>query len=193
MTVMKKIGILGGTFDPPHLGHLIMAEQVLDLCGLDEVRFMPNNLPPHKVKASNSTTDDRFRMLKLAISDQPLFQIEAIELERDGKSYTYDTMVLLKDREPDNEFYFIIGGDMIDYLPKWYKVDELFQLVHFIGVKRPTYIGETDYPVKFVNTPSIHLSSSMLREKIAKGESVKYLLPDQVINYIEVKGLYGKK
>ena len=97
-------------------------------------------------------------MLQLAIADQPNFHLETIEFGRKEKSYTYDTMVLLKEKEPDKEFYFIIGGDMIDYLPKWYKVDELFKFVQFIGVKRPQYKGETEYPVQMVDTPSIHLS-----------------------------------
>lgn len=190
---MKKIGILGGTFDPPHIGHLIIADQILHQCGLDEIRFMPNFIPPHKEKQSNTTVEDRLHMLELAIEGHDRFTIETIELERNETSYTYDTMVLLKQREPEHQFFFLIGGDMVDYLPKWYKIDELMEIVQFIAVHRPNYEGKTDYSVQFVDIPQIYLSSSAIRDKILKGESVKYLLKDSIINYIEENGLYGKR
>lgn len=101
----KKIGILGGTFDPPHIGHLIIADQILNLYKLDEIRFMPNYLPPHKEKLSNTTIQDRLRMLELSIKEHDRFKIETIELKRKEKSYTYNTMVLLKQLEPDHEFF----------------------------------------------------------------------------------------
>lgn len=189
----KKIGILGGTFDPPHIGHLIIADQILNLYKLDEIRFMPNYLPPHKEKLSNTTIQDRLRMLELSIKEHDRFKIETIELKRKEKSYTYNTMVLLKQLEPDHEFFFIIGGDMIDYLPKWYKIEELMELVQFIGVERPMSKGETTYPIQFADIPSIYISSSMIREKIANGQSVKYLLPEHLISYIEEHKLYGTK
>lgn len=189
----KKVGILGGTFDPPHIGHLIIADQVLTLCNLDEVRFMPNHIPPHKEKKSNSTVKDRLNMLELATKDHSRYKIETIELKREGKSYTYTTMSLLRQLEPDNTFSFIIGGDMIDYLPKWYKIEELMKLVQFIGVARPNYKGKTNYPVQMIDIPTIDISSSMIREKIARGHSVKYLLTDSVIKYIEENRLYGTR
>lgn len=190
---MKKIGLFGGTFDPPHIGHLILAEQVYDQCGLDEIWFMPNYIPPHKKKSSNTTTTDRLNMLKLAINGKPYFKIEPIELERQGMSYTYDTMLLLKERDKDNEFFFIIGADMVDFLPNWHRIDDLIKLVKFIGVDRPTYEGKSPYPVQFIDIPTINLSSSMIREKVNDGKSVQYLLPDKVINYIKEHGLYGAK
>jgi nicotinate-nucleotide adenylyltransferase len=190
---MKKIGILGGTFDPPHIGHLIIADQILHKCGLDEIRFMPNYIPPHKEKQTNTTVKDRLHMLELAIEGHDRFKIETIELERKEKSYTYDTMVILKEKEPDHQFFFLIGGDMVDYLPKWHRIDELMEIVQFIAVHRPTYEGKTEYPVKFVDIPEIHLSSSVIRQKIGNGKSVKYLLKDSIIQYIEENGLYGKR
>lgn len=189
----KKVGILGGTFDPPHIGHLIIADQVLTLCNLDEVRFMPNHIPPHKEKKSNSTVKDRLNMLELATKDHSRYKIETIELKREGKSYTYTTMSLLRQLEPENTFSFIIGGDMIDYLPKWYKIEELMKLVQFIGVARPNYKGKTNYSVQMIDIPTIDISSSMIREKIARGHSVKYLLTDSVIKYIEENRLYGTR
>lgn len=187
----KKVGILGGTFDPPHIGHLIIADQILNLYKLDEVRFMPNYIPPHKEKLSKTTIEDRIKMLELSLKGHDRFKIETIELKYRGKSYTYNTMVMLKQQEPETDFYFIIGGDMIDYLPKWYKIEELVKLVQFIGVNRPMSEGKTIYPIQFVEIPSIYVSSSMIRDKIAKGESVKYLLTDEVIAYIEEHHLYG--
>jgi nicotinate-nucleotide adenylyltransferase len=187
---MKKIGILGGTFDPPHIGHLVVGNEVLDALGLDEIRFMPNHMPPHKKKTTSVTDADRLAMLTFAIEGNDFFSIETIEIERKGTSYTYDTMRLLKEREPGCEFYFIIGADMIEYLPKWHKIDELMQLVKFVGVKRPTYSESTDYPVTMVDIPEMFISSSMIREKIKKGRTVKYLLPEKVITYIEENHLY---
>ncbi len=189
----KRIGILGGTFDPPHIGHLIIADEILQAFRLEEVRFMPNHLPPHKKKDTDSTDADRLNMLRLATQDHPFFKIETIELERKGISYTHDTMRLLKAREPDAEFFFIIGADMAEYLPKWHKIDELVKLVQFIVVNRPGHRMETDYPVKKVNIPDISISSSVIRAKIEKGESVRYLLPRPVWEYIKEKGLYGSR
>ncbi|WAA11526.1 nicotinate-nucleotide adenylyltransferase [Fervidibacillus halotolerans] len=190
---MKKVGILGGTFDPPHIGHLIIADQVWQQCQLDEIWFMPNYLPPHKEKTSTTTNSDRIQMLKYAIEGHPAFKIELIEMERNGKSFTYDTIRLLKKREPDKKFYFIIGADMIEYLPNWHKIDQLMKLISFIGVNRPGFKRETTYPIHYVEIPSIQISSSMIRNFIAKGMSVKYLLPEAIIQYIEEHGLYGKK
>ncbi|OZI13108.1 nicotinic acid mononucleotide adenylyltransferase [Bacillaceae bacterium SAS-127] len=186
----RKVGLLGGTFNPPHVGHLIIANEVLEALELDEVRFMPNKTPPHKQMDEGVSEEDRVRMLSVAIDHHPKFRLELIEMERDGKSYTYDTIRLLKEREPETDFYFIIGGDMIEYLPKWYKVDELCQLVTFVGVKRPSYSTETPYPVRSIDTPEIHLSSSLLRQKAAMNGTLKYLLPEKVIAYIKENQLY---
>jgi len=188
---MKKIGILGGTFNPPHHGHLLIAYEVLNKAGLDEIWFMPNQEPPHKAKSLVVTNQDRLNMLSLATKGHPNFNIQTIELERQGRSYTYDTMQLLTKSYSEHQFYFIIGADMIEYLPKWYKIDELLELVTFIGVRRPSYSHETTYPVQYVDVPSMDVSSSMIRERLKEGKTVRYLLPDQVIEYIKEKQLYG--
>lgn len=186
---MKKVGILGGTFNPPHIGHLMIGDAVLDAAGLDEVRFMPNHRPPHKDTLSASD-GDRKMMLELATGDHPFFSVEDIELERKGISYTIDTIRLLKEREPDSDFYFIIGGDMIDYLPKWKDIDELSELITFIGVRRPGYEAASPYPIQMIEMPELYLSSSMIRERIKAGKTVKYMLPAAVLAYIEENGLY---
>ncbi|PLT34629.1 nicotinate-nucleotide adenylyltransferase [Bacillus sp. V5-8f] len=188
---MKRIGIVGGTFDPPHIGHLIVANEVLDALELDEIRFMPNHVPPHKEKTLNVTDEDRVAMLSYALEGNDFFLIEKIEIERQGTSYTYETIQLLRQREPENDFHFIIGADMIEYLPRWHKIDELMKLVKFIGVKRPTYNEKTNYPIMMVDIPEMFISSSAIRDRIKKGKTVKYLLPEKVIQYIEENDLYA--
>ena len=187
----KKVGILGGTFDPPHLGHLIMAQEVLHRLKLHEIHFMPNQEPPHKEMSSGTTGDDRVRMLELAISGNPAFFVEKIELERSGKSYTVDTIKILQKRNPNYDYYFIIGADMVEYLPNWHKIDELIELVRFVGVNRPNHRMETNYSIITVEAPQIDISSTMIRKRSKAGESAKYLLPESVMRYIEENQLYG--
>ncbi|WP_462412284.1 nicotinate-nucleotide adenylyltransferase [Neobacillus sp. Marseille-QA0830] len=188
---MKKIGILGGTFDPPHNGHLLIANEVRFAMELDEVWFMPNSVPPHKEKSGTVTNEQRLQMLNLAIQGNPAFHIQPIELEREGRSYTVDTMELIHSRYKDHQFYFIIGADMIEYLPKWHKIDQLVKLVQFVGVDRPSYSHQTEYPVLYVDVPAMDISSSMIRDRVKNGGTVRYLLPDSVIHFIEENHLYG--
>ena len=187
---MKKVGILGGTFDPPHYGHLLIANEVHSALQLDEIWFMPNHEPPHKKKPESVMDEDRLKMLKLAIAGNPDFTIQPIELKREGPSYTVDTMKMLKTEYADHQFFFIIGADMIEYLPKWHKIDELVHLVQFVGVERTSYSHQTDYPVLYVDVPAIDVSSSMIRDRLKSEKTVRYLLPDPVIEYIEEKQLY---
>ncbi|MFL6517718.1 MAG: nicotinate-nucleotide adenylyltransferase [Bacillus sp. (in: firmicutes)] len=187
---MKKVGILGGTFDPPHYGHLLIANEVLSTLKLDEIWFMPNQEPPHKKKSDSIKNEDRLQMLDLAIQDNTAFRVETIELHRQGPSYTVDTMKMINTQYSNHQFFFIIGADMIEYLPKWHKIDELIKLVQFVGVERPEYSTKTDYPVRYVDVPAIDVSSSMIRDRVKNGKTVRYLLPDPVIKYIEEKHLY---
>jgi len=186
---MRRIGILGGTFDPPHNGHLLIAEQVRTNFGLDQIWFMPANIPPHKQKTSTSN-QARADMLKLATSSNDFFEVELGELHREGISYTVDTMHILQQQHPQEAFYFIIGADMIENLPYWHHIDELFQIVDFIGVQRPGASVKTDYPIELVDVPAFGVSSSLIRERIRQRQSVKYLLPDAVIDYIREHHLY---
>ncbi len=188
---MRKVGIMGGTFNPPHIGHLVIANEVLHALDLDEVRFMPNSVPPHKKLDGHVSDEARLRMTELAIKGNKLFRLETVEINRAGVSYTIDTMRELMMKEPDASFYFIIGADMIEYLPNWQEIDELVQMINFVGVKRPGYSTETSYRVTLIETPEIHLSSTILRKRAANGDSLLYLLPDDVIRYIEENGLYG--
>lgn len=188
---MKKVGILGGTFNPPHNGHLIIANEVYDALGLDEIRFMPNAIPPHKEKEGDADTNNRLEMVKLAIDEVPHFKLEMIEIERGGTSYSYDTMKELTSENPDLEFTFIIGGDSINMLKTWYRIDDLVQIVKFAGVGRPGFSGETDLPVMKVEIPLIDLSSTLIRQRLAQGKTVKFLIPEKVEHYIREECLYG--
>lgn len=186
----KQVGILGGNFNPVHNQHLLIADQVGTALNLEKVYLMPEYLPPHVDEKDTIEAEHRLNMLKLAIADNPLFDIEQAELQRKGKSYTYDTMKALIAQNPDTDYYFIIGGDMVEYLPKWYKIDELVEIVQFVGVKRPGYTIDTPYPIIWLDAPMMDLSSSLIRKKIAQGCSIRYLVPEAVRNYILEKGLY---
>jgi nicotinate-nucleotide adenylyltransferase len=152
---------------------------------------MPNQEPPHKQKSESVENIDRLQMLELSIKGNPAFSIEKNELERSGPSFTVDTMKILNEQYPNHQFYFIIGADMIEYLPKWHKIDELIKLVRFVGVERPEYSIKTDYPIIYVDVPAFDVSSSMIRERVQQGMTVRYLLPEPVIDFIRENHLYG--
>ncbi|VJE73076.1 putative nicotinate-nucleotide adenylyltransferase [Streptococcus pneumoniae] len=186
----KQVGILGGNFNPVHNAHLIVADQVRQQLGLDQVLLMPEYQPPHVDKKETIPEHHRLKMLELAIEGIDGLVIETIELERKGISYTYDTMKILTEQHPDTDYYFIIGADMVDYLPKWYRIDELVDMVQFVGVQRPRYKGGTSYPVIWVDVPLMDISSSMVRDFIAQGRKPNFILPQPVLDYIEKEGLY---
>lgn len=188
---MRKIGILGGTFDPPHMGHLVIAEEVRLALSLDEVWFVPTNEPPHKEKAMTAT-GDRVNMLEKAIRSNVAFKVNTIEVERSGKSYTIDTMKELTNCNPEVVFYFIIGADMVESLPNWIKINELMDLVTFVGVKRAGYQLHSNYPMIQVEIPLIDISSTLIRNRLNNNQSVNYLIPEEVYTYIKERQLYGK-
>lgn len=193
---MKRIGIFGGTFDPPHIGHFIIAEEVRDKCQLDEVWFMPVNIPPHKHRGDLTPADKRIKMLELGIKDRNKFSICHIEIMRKGKSYTVNTMEQLVSQFPNYQFYFIIGGDMVDDLHTWYEIDKLLELVTFIGTERPGHRSEPKIDrdkIIFVTVPQLEVSSSMIRERILNNKSIHYFVPDEVGEYIKENQLYGAK
>jgi nicotinate-nucleotide adenylyltransferase len=187
---VKRIGILGGTFNPPHLGHLIIAEQVADQLGLDKVYFMPNAKPPHVDPKAAIEPMERAKMVRAAISGNPKFGLELLEVQRGGKSYSYNSMLQLKVEHPNYEYYFIIGADEVNYLDTWYRIEDLVKMVHFVGVNRPGLIVHTDFPVQFVTVNDLDISSSDIRRKLAAGQSIRYLVPDAVATYIKDNGLY---
>jgi len=129
-------------------------------------------------------------MVDLAIEDNPDFSLNLTEVNQGGKSYTIDTIKELKEANPHTDYYFIVGGDMVEDLNNWKSIDELVNLVQFVAVRRPTFKTETPYPVIWVDVPQLAVSSSEIREKVATSCSIKYLVPDEVISYIDKKGLY---
>ena len=130
-------------------------------------------------------------MVELAMEGAEGLTASSIEVDKGGVSYSYDTISALKEIEPEAEFFFIIGADMVDLLPTWHKIDELVQIVTFIGVNRPGSHGETPYPVTFISIPEIDLSSTVIRARLAEGGTIKFLTPPNVESYIRQEGLYG--
>ena len=196
---MKKIGIIGGTFDPVHIGHLIAADQVLFYQKLDEIWFMPANNPPHKLNLNISSYEHRVEMLNQVLILDSRYKICTIEMERTGPSYTIDTMKELKVRYPQDSFYFIIGGDMIKDLAKWYKIEELIKLVQFIGLERIGYTDNTltEQEKQIINKvimvpmPQLEVSSSLIRDWLKMGRDIRYVVLEGVEHYIKEKKLYG--
>ncbi len=190
---MKKVGILGGTFNPPHIGHLIIANEVRHACDLDEVRLIPTSSPPHKEASVGVTGQQRLEMVTCATADIEGIKASSFEVDRGGVSYTYDTIVGLVAAEPETKFYFIIGGDMIDTLHTWYRIEELVEMVTFIGVGRPGSESKSNYPVTMIEIPEIDLSSTLIRQRFQEGGTVALLIPSTVESYIREAGLYGSK
>ncbi|MFC1587203.1 nicotinate (nicotinamide) nucleotide adenylyltransferase [Planctomycetota bacterium] len=199
----RKIGILGGTFDPPHLGHLTISETCRQHHNLAEVWLIPTDRPPHK-KAPLIEGRHRANMLRALVRGLGPFKVNTIELRRSGRSYTLETISALKQRFPDEVFYFIIGSDQIDKLHTWFRVDELQKLVTFIVVPRPGWdlsqIAECRKlfsPASWKRlqrhvtpVPQMDISSTMIRKKIKAGKPVFHLTGRAVENYILKRGLY---
>ena len=195
---MKKIGIMGGTFDPIHVGHLMIAEAVWDEYKLEKVLFIPSANPPHKHDVMTSARH-RFNMTLLATCSNPHFEVSSIEMDRTGPSYTIDTIKKKKKiYGDDTDFYFIIGADCIHELPSWHKIDELLKICKFIATKRPSYKLDlsiiakefSDYNIQLLETPELEISSTDIRQRIKKGYSIQYITTEQVQQYIRKEELY---
>lgn len=188
----KKIGILGGNFNPVHFGHLMIADQAVQRLQLEKVYLMPEYLPPHINEKRTIEADHRLAMLKLAIADNPRLAIEPLEISREGRSYTYDSLSILTKKHPEVDYTFIIGSDMVDYLSTWYQVDKLLELVTFAAVRRTSKMSESQYPVEWLDLPILDISSTEIRKMIAEGIEPEYLIPKTVLNYIKENDLYKK-
>lgn len=198
----KRIGIMGGTFDPIHAGHLITAECVRAALGLTTVLFIPAAQPPHKQGRVVTPAQHRYVMTQLAACSNPHFRVSDIELRRQGPSYTIDTVRELQQIYPaDTVFYFIIGADAINELATWHEVDALLTLCHFVTATRQgSELNVTGLTARFgaagmahihpVATPQLEISSTAIRERVRAGLSIRYLVPQAVREYIEKEGLY---
>lgn len=192
-----KVGIMGGTFDPLHIGHMMAAEAARETYGLQEVWFMPSHIPPHKHEAGVSG-EERLAMVQEVVRDHDAFRTLDWEVLRGGVSYTYETVRKLQETYPNHEFYFIIGADMVQYLPKWQEIEELVQRLTFIGVGRPGTALDLEALPAFIadkvllaDMPMVDISSTMLRERAAEGKSIRYMVPEAVFDYVQRSGLYG--
>jgi nicotinate-nucleotide adenylyltransferase len=187
-----RIGILGGTFNPIHIGHLILAEEAIWKLNLDKVIFVPAYLPPHKDEEKILDAGHRFNMASLAIEGNPKFEISKIEIDAKQKSYSIDTIKSFREKfDQGSEIFFITGSDSLKELFSWKKVDEIFSLSKFVIAKRPGFpITEVPKDVQVVVITEVEVSSSEIRNRIREGKPIRYLLPDKVREYIAKNRLY---
>jgi nicotinate-nucleotide adenylyltransferase len=184
---VKKIGIMGGTFDPIHHGHLILARDAVEQLQLDELLFIPAAISPHKVGRQPAAAELRVEMLRAAIRDEPRFCLDTLEIERPAPSYTVDTIEALKRREPDAQFVYLIGEDNVAQLPTWHRFSELSQMVQFVVLDRSGLRAEHRYPVV---RQLIDISATDIRNRVARGASIRYLVPPAVELLIRERQLY---
>ena len=197
---MGHIGILGGTFNPPHIGHLVMAQEALDQLDLDRVVFMPVAVPPHKEAREDIGAEGRVELCELAVEDEERLAVSTLEVDRGGASYTVNTLRVLHDLEPEHELIFIVGGDMAQSLPSWREPEAILGLARLAvaereGVRREDIARRLDSlhsgdRVVFFDMPRIDVSSSAIRRRVAEGRPIRYLVPDRVAAAIAERGLY---
>jgi nicotinate-nucleotide adenylyltransferase len=192
----KRIGVMGGTFDPIHHGHLVAASEVSFRFALDEVIFVPTGEPYQKTSRVISPAEDRYLMTVVATASNPRFSVDRADIERSGPTYTVDTLRDLRAKYPHADLFFITGADALAQILSWHKVEELFELAHFVGVTRPGYeLGDGHLPegsVTLIEVPALAISSTGCRERVREGLPVWYLVPDGVVQYISKRCLYRK-
>lgn len=202
----KRIGLMGGSFDPIHFGHLVLAEEMRTRLTLDKVIFIPVGRAPHKHADKMTMPRQRYEMVMLATLDHPNFEVSSIEIDREGITYSHETVSqIVRESSLEDEFFFIAGADTLMELESWRSVETLLQIVTFVGAARPgTDQAELllkmeqlqrryNASVKIEELPELDISSTDLRKRIALGQSVKYLMPDNVVQYIEKHQLYLKE
>jgi len=198
---LQKIGILGGTFDPPHIGHLILAEYTLEALQLDKVLFLPAGVQPHKPE-TRSHVQHRLNMVQHAIADNPKFALSRVDIDRDPPHYTADTLPLLQQQYPDAQLYFLMGGDNLRSFPQWERPQAIIKKARLAVMRRsdeditPTMhddsIPNLSEHIDMVDTPllSIWLSSTHIVERLKNGLGIRYIVPASVIAYIQANQLY---
>lgn len=198
---MKKIGIMGGTFNPIHYGHLFLAENAYEQACLDKVLFMPSKNPPHKLKPE-VPEQQRVDMIKLAIRDNPHFELSTMELKREGMTYTSDTLTLLVKQNPDTRYYFFVGADSLFMMQSWHEPQIIFNLCTVVAAGRDNaateeirkqikYLeGQFQADIMYINMPEIEISSGDIRKRLEENRTVRYYMPEAVIEYIKSNKLY---
>ena len=192
-----RLGLFGGTFDPIHLGHLILAESCREALGLDRLWFVVSGVPPHK-QAGRTPVGDRLEMVRIAIAGHPAFEVSEIEATGSGPHYSFSTLEQITRERPEDDLFFLIGADSLLDLPGWRRPERIAELAHLVVVGRPGFslpdpmpdLGPFAKPIKRVESPQIEIASSELRRRLADGRSVRYQVPRGVEAYIEAKGLY---
>ena len=200
---MKKIGIMGGTFNPIHNGHVTMAKKAYEQFDLDEVWFMPTKNPPHKENSEIISDQHRAEMILQAIKDIPYFSLSTLEYEREGKTYTKDTLEEVSKKYPEDYFYFIIGSDSLAYIETWMEAESLLSMAHILSAPRYPSNSKEDTDkklwleeqfgadIQFIEMEPVIVASKDIRAMIARKEDVGHLLPREVVSYIECNKLYG--
>jgi nicotinate-nucleotide adenylyltransferase len=191
----SRVGVMGGTFDPIHHGHLVAASEVATRFDLDEVIFVPTGQPWQKSRRLVSPAEDRYLMTVIATASNPRFSVSRIDVDRQGPTYTADTLRDLRaGRGPDTELYFITGADALAQILSWRESDSITGLAHFVGVTRPGHVltdpGLPDGRVSLLEIPALAISSSDCRERVGQNQPIWYLVPDGVVQYIAKRGLY---
>jgi nicotinate-nucleotide adenylyltransferase len=192
----KRLGVMGGTFDPIHHGHLVAASEVQSWFDLDEVVFVPTGQPWQKTERAVSAAEDRYLMTVIATASNPRFSVSRVDVDRAGPTYTVDTLRDLRaERGPDWDLYFITGADALEQILSWRDSDELFALAHFVGCTRPDHAlsaeGLPGDKVTLVEVPALAISSTECRARVAHGEPIWYLVPDGIVQYITKRRLYS--
>lgn len=193
-TGKRRLGVMGGTFDPIHHGHLVAASEVAARFHLDEVVFVPAGQPWQKSHQTVSPAEDRYLMTVIATASNPQFSVSRIDIDRGGRTYTIDTLRELAEEDPDTDLFFITGADALSQILSWRNTEELFSLAHFIGVTRPGHaLADPGLPqggVSLVEVPALAISSTDCRARVERGDPVWYLVPDGVVRYISKRALY---
>jgi nicotinate-nucleotide adenylyltransferase len=197
----RRLGVMGGTFDPIHNGHLVAASEVADQFGLDEVAFVPTGQPWQKRDRLVTAAEDRYLMTVIATAANPRFSVSRVDIDRSGPTYTKDTLRDLAALNPDTELYFITGADALASILSWQNWEDLFSMARFVGVSRPGYELDGEHiaeamkklPVdalSLVEVPALAISSSDCRRRAEAGRPIWYLVPDGVVQYVSKRGLY---
>jgi nicotinate-nucleotide adenylyltransferase len=196
-----RVGILGGAFNPPHIGHLMCAQEALVQLELDRVDFVPVGQPPHRELEQDPGAEARFAMCELAVAGDERFAVSRAEIEREGPSYTVETLRELREARPDDELFVLLGGDQAASLPNWHEPEAVLELAEVrvferigyhreaIAVKIARVMGAKR--VQFLDMPLIQVSSSLVRRRVGQGRPIRYLVPDRVVEYITANALYG--